>query len=302
MFAASKCLCMIFDFDKTAGILSIASIRDVPIMHRKVSNWVYMSLSLSLLLIISWLIRALYPLNDLSIREIDPWIVETELFIPSSIHLYPLSFPVFGVRHLLSLKWPFCSLLIAGSGGVDWLMGTRSKGVGLTHVRGELSKLEKRQPERLARSNAYRCGRKASALLPSRLVWTSALAPRWKGLVTESSFQRLYIVRPHTVVEVPGREPMRCSLCFGCWRSDRDLHQEGLPKGLAAHLDDRHDLISVGQDLDEWAAWERVDNPPSIEGDHHPHQLWKVLPGKGEIRSRIRYQQKDSQFTHVLSL
>lgn len=70
----------------------------------------------------------------------------------------------------------------------------------------ELSEVEKRRLERFERSKANRRGRKAPAVMPSRLARTSAFAPRRKGLITDSTFQRLYIVRPHTVVEVRGRE------------------------------------------------------------------------------------------------
>lgn len=70
----------------------------------------------------------------------------------------------------------------------------------------DLSEVEQRRLERFARSKANRRGRKAPAVMPSRLARTSAFAPRRKGLITDSAFQRLYIVRPHTVVEVRGRE------------------------------------------------------------------------------------------------
>ncbi len=69
-----------------------------------------------------------------------------------------------------------------------------------------LSEAERRRLERFERSKANRRGRKAPAVMPSRLARTSAFAPRKKGLVTDSTFQRLYMVRPHTVVEVRGRE------------------------------------------------------------------------------------------------
>lgn len=69
-----------------------------------------------------------------------------------------------------------------------------------------LSEAERKRLERFERSKANRRGRKAPAVMPSRLARTSAFAPRKKGLVTDSTFQRLYVVRPHTVVEVRGRE------------------------------------------------------------------------------------------------
>ena len=69
-----------------------------------------------------------------------------------------------------------------------------------------LSEAECRRLARFERSRSNRRGRKAPAVMPSRLARTSAFAPRKKGLITDSAFQRLYVVRPHTVVEVRGRE------------------------------------------------------------------------------------------------
>ena len=69
-----------------------------------------------------------------------------------------------------------------------------------------LSEAEQKRLVRFERSKANRRGRKAPAVMPSRLARTSAFAPRKKGLITDSAFQRLYVVRPHTVVEVRGRE------------------------------------------------------------------------------------------------
>ena len=69
-----------------------------------------------------------------------------------------------------------------------------------------LSEAEQKRLARFERSKANRRGRKAPAVMPSRLARTSAFAPRKKGLITDSAFQRLYVVRPHTIVEVRGRE------------------------------------------------------------------------------------------------
>jgi len=80
--------------------------------------------------------------------------------------------------------------------GID---GSESSGKALTDA-------ERRRLARFEASKANRRGRKAPAVMPSRLARTSAFAPRKKGLVTDSAFQRLYVVRPHTVVEVRGRE------------------------------------------------------------------------------------------------
>lgn len=80
--------------------------------------------------------------------------------------------------------------------GID---GSESSGKALTDA-------ERRRLARFEASKANRRGRKAPAVMPSRLARTSAFAPRKEGLVTDSAFQRLYVVRPHTVVEVRGRE------------------------------------------------------------------------------------------------
>ena len=42
--------------------------------------------------------------------------------------------------------------------------------------------------------------------MPGRLARTSAFAPRRQKLSTDADFQRVYVVKPHTVVQVSGRE------------------------------------------------------------------------------------------------
>lgn len=66
----------------------------------------------------------------------------------------------------------------------------------------ELSDAEKKRLDRVGR----RRGRNRPAKVPARLVRTSAFAPKRRGLITDSSFERLYVVRGHSVVRVSGRE------------------------------------------------------------------------------------------------
>lgn len=66
----------------------------------------------------------------------------------------------------------------------------------------ELSEAEKKRLERVG----SRRGRNRPAKVPARLARTSAFAPKRRGLITDSSFERLYIVRGHSVVRVSGRE------------------------------------------------------------------------------------------------
>lgn len=66
----------------------------------------------------------------------------------------------------------------------------------------ELSEAEKKRLDRIG----SRRGRNRPAKVPARLVRTSAFAPKRRGLITDSSFERLYVVRGHSVVRVSGRE------------------------------------------------------------------------------------------------
>ena len=66
----------------------------------------------------------------------------------------------------------------------------------------ELSEAEKKRLERVA----SRRGRNRPAKVPARLARTSAFAPKRRGLITDSSFERLYVVRGQSVVRVSGRE------------------------------------------------------------------------------------------------
>lgn len=66
----------------------------------------------------------------------------------------------------------------------------------------ELSDAEKKRLERVG----SRRGRNNPSKVPARLVRTSAFAPKRRGLITDSSFERLYVVRGQSVVRVSGRE------------------------------------------------------------------------------------------------
>jgi hypothetical protein len=70
----------------------------------------------------------------------------------------------------------------------------------------KLSDVERRRLERLERTRKNRRGRRAPAVMPSRLARTSAFAPRQQGLSRDADFARVYLVPPHSVVEVRGRE------------------------------------------------------------------------------------------------
>lgn len=69
-----------------------------------------------------------------------------------------------------------------------------------------LSEVERRRLARLEKTKANARGRKSPAVMPSRLARTSAFAPRIHSLNTDSDFRRVYVVPPHSVVEVTGRE------------------------------------------------------------------------------------------------
>ncbi|MBB5695954.1 hypothetical protein [Muricoccus pecuniae] len=69
-----------------------------------------------------------------------------------------------------------------------------------------LSDVERRRLARLEKTRLNARGRRAPAVMPSRLARTSAFAARTHSLNTDSNFKRIYIVPPHSVVEVAGRE------------------------------------------------------------------------------------------------
>jgi hypothetical protein len=69
-----------------------------------------------------------------------------------------------------------------------------------------LSDRERKRIDRFERTWANRRGRSQPAVLPSTMARTGAFSPRRYGLNTDSTFARIYTVRPHSVVEVRGRE------------------------------------------------------------------------------------------------
>jgi hypothetical protein len=69
-----------------------------------------------------------------------------------------------------------------------------------------LSEVEETRLRRFRRSIENRRGRTNPAIVPNKLTRTSAFAPRRHNLSSDGSFESVYIVRPHTVVHVHGRE------------------------------------------------------------------------------------------------
>jgi hypothetical protein len=69
-----------------------------------------------------------------------------------------------------------------------------------------LSEAEEKRLRRFRRSAENRRGRTNPVIVPNKLARTSAFAPRRHNLSSDGSFESVYIVRPHTVVHVHGRE------------------------------------------------------------------------------------------------
>jgi hypothetical protein len=69
-----------------------------------------------------------------------------------------------------------------------------------------LSETEEKRLRRFRRSTENRRGRTNPAIVPSKLARTSAFVPRRHGLSADGGFESVYVVRPHTVVHVHGRE------------------------------------------------------------------------------------------------
>lgn len=65
--------------------------------------------------------------------------------------------------------------------------------------------LSERERQRLERFKNKR-GRKRPSKIPARLARTSAFAPKRARLITDSNFERLYVVPGHSVIKVSGRE------------------------------------------------------------------------------------------------
>ena len=66
--------------------------------------------------------------------------------------------------------------------------------------------IPERDKERLQRSLANRRGRKNPARVPNKLTRTSAFAPKNRDLITDSNFERLYIIPGHSAIWIQGRE------------------------------------------------------------------------------------------------
>lgn len=70
----------------------------------------------------------------------------------------------------------------------------------------QLTPVELARLERLQRTRANMRGRKAPAVMPSRLARAAAFSPKARGLSDDATLVRVFAVRPWAVVEVRGRE------------------------------------------------------------------------------------------------
>jgi len=77
---------------------------------------------------------------------------------------------------------------------------------GKTTEDAPLSEAEEKRLRRFRRSIENRRGRSNPAIVPGKLARTSAFAPRRHNLSVDGAFESVYMVRPHTVVHVHGRE------------------------------------------------------------------------------------------------
>ena len=92
-------------------------------------------------------------------------------------------------------------------GGISLPDGNgRGKLSGSDEIEKGLSDNERARLQRFRRARENRRGRQNPAVMPGRLARTSAFAPRRQKLSTDADFKRVYVVKPHTVVQVSGRE------------------------------------------------------------------------------------------------
>ena len=70
----------------------------------------------------------------------------------------------------------------------------------------ELTQAERNRLKRAQRTRENRRHRKKPAQVPNKLARTAAFAPRKNGLITDSKFERTYVVSGGSVVHVSGRE------------------------------------------------------------------------------------------------
>ena len=137
---------------------------------------------------------------------------------------------------------------------------------------GERTDVEKARRERLVRTHRNVRGRRQPAVLPSKLARTSAFAPRRHSLSADADFVRVYVVRPHAVVEVRGRElgtrhrdalialfRLRARRCetisadgksgAAVYRTDTTWREILLASGLTAHVNNLLVALRVFEEL-----------------------------------------------------
>ena len=110
-----------------------------------------------------------------------------------------------GIRNLFTRIHPCLERLRKRFGGSTGMAGAKDAAEARAMDK-PLSETEEKRLRRFRRSTENRRGRTNPAIVPSKLARTSAFVPRRHGLSADGSFESVYVVRPHTVVHVHGRE------------------------------------------------------------------------------------------------
>jgi hypothetical protein len=166
-----------------------------------------------------------------------------------------------------------------------------------------LTEAEEKRLRRFRRSVENRRGRSNPAIVPNKLARTSAFAPRRHNLSTDGTFESVYIVRPHTVVHVHGRElgSQHRDAIYAIFRSRaRKISEPNL-----AHVPGSTDPLTASPRIDYYytqTTWR--DLLLTTGRTAHVNNLGSLLRCFEEIRSvsfRVyqgRFDEYESQIQH----
>ncbi len=139
-----------------------------------------------------------------------------------------------------------------------------------------LSEVEVKRLQRFERGRQNRRQRRCPATIPARLARTAAFAPKRRGLITDSGFERLYVVPGHSAVKVAGRElgSQHRDAIYAVFRLPREtVRLEGNSKSPWLNFRTEHQTMTTWREL--------LD----IMGrKHHPNNLMTLRETFEEIR------------------
>lgn len=145
-----------------------------------------------------------------------------------------------------------------------------------------LTEAERLRLAKFQEKHKNRRGRRNPSKIPARLARTSAFAPKRKQLITDSDFERIYVVPGHSVIRVSGRE-------LGTQHRDAIYAVFRLPRKVERvrreEITSRHHAIPYVSIYETRTSWRKLLQ--AIGRTEHANNLMTLLQTFEEIKKVV---------------